>query len=174
LARAAFDRGFDQRMQRGFVSGEVFREEWAGEFDRQKLMSLGRGTFGGQRFTGAMIKAHGARREFRARPVALNEAVAFQVQAKLDAARVKTRGPIQFVARKKIVPLDAESESVKISKQRLPSAPDISPGWCLAKKISIASGFISRTFHWRGLWVNAHRAGTIGLECTDFRPEMPS
>ena len=53
---------------------------------------------------------------------AFHKAMAGEVQAKFDAARVKACGPVKLALRKKIVPLHAETRAAKISKQRLPAA----------------------------------------------------
>ena len=87
---------------------------------------------GEESFVLAMIKARRVGRKFCAPSAALDKAVAAKIQAKLHATRMKTRGPIQFAFRKKVVPLHAETCAAKTAKQRLPAA-DIAPSSLLGE-----------------------------------------
>src|SRR6185295_13762212 len=119
LAGTAGDRGFHQRMQHRLRAAEVFGEERAGKFHREKLMPLVRGAPGHQRFVVAMIKPGRARREVGPAAAAFHEPMTVEVEAKLDATRMKTRRPVQLALGLEIMPLDAEAESAETPEQGL-------------------------------------------------------
>ena len=127
FARTFFNGRTHQRVQHRLHARQVFRQKRTGKFHRQKLVLLIRRTAGGQRLVLAMVKPDRAWREIRPLMFAFHEAVAVQIQTQLDAARMKTRGPVKFVPREKIVPLDAVARTVKTAEDRLPAFADIAP-----------------------------------------------
>ncbi len=115
-------------MQHCRHAGQMLRQKWAGKFHREKLVLLVRGALCGQRLVFAMIKANGVWREIRPLAFALHETVAGQIQTQFHAARMKTRGPVQFAPRKKIMPLDAVARAAKTAEDRLPAFAHVAPG----------------------------------------------
>src|SRR5690242_14417856 len=74
-----------------------------------------------------MIKTRRVRHELRATPLPLHETVPVQVQAKLNAALMKTRRPVKLPLRVEVVPLDAVTHAAKAAEQRLPAIARVAP-----------------------------------------------
>ena len=66
---------------------------------------------GGQSFFAAPIKPDGQRRECGFVIVDADAAVAFEIQADLDAAGMKTFTPIKFLTHLEVVPLEAQARA---------------------------------------------------------------
>ena len=140
FTRAIFNRRADNRMQHRLHAGKMFREKRAGKFHGEKLVRFFCRALRRERLGLAMIKARCARCEFRPRPAAFHEAVAGKIQAQLDAARMKTGGPVKFALRKKVVPLDAVTCAVETAENWLPAFADIAPRFRLGEWHGLTTG----------------------------------
>src|SRR5450756_1043395 len=127
FARAVFDRRAGDGMQHAFHAREMFGEERAGKFHRQKLVLLVGRTPGIQRFILAVVKRRRSRGELGTAVFPLHKTVAVEVQAQLDAAGMKAGAPVKFALRKKIMPLDAVTCALKTAVERLPALAHITP-----------------------------------------------
>src|SRR6185503_21146348 len=82
----------------------------------------------------AMIKPGGVGRELRATAVSFHKTVSIQVQAQLDAARMKTRRPIKLAPGEEVVPFQAVTHAAKAAEQRLPAGAHVAPGGAFGKR----------------------------------------
>jgi len=61
--------------------------------------------------------------------------VAFKIQTKLEAARMKTFSPIERTGRPKVVPLHGHAELINIAVKRPPPIFDFAPGVQLGRAL---------------------------------------
>src|SRR3954466_13806963 len=99
LARAALDRGFHHRMQHRFRAREMLCQKRTGEFNREKLMPLLRGTTGFQRLIFPMIKTGGAGGKIGSQAASLDKTMSVEIQTKFNATGMKARRPVQLSPR---------------------------------------------------------------------------
>ena len=125
----------------------MFGEERTGKFHREKLVLLARRALRRQRFIRAMIKARRVRRELGPPAAAFHEAVAVQIQAQLDAARMKTRRPVELALRQKVMPLDAVTHAAKTAEDRLPARAHVAPRAGFGK---LRAAAVRTAVGWRG------------------------
>src|SRR6185369_1385767 len=90
-------------------------------------MPLARGATRGQLLAVAMIKSHGVRRKLRAAAASFHESMTVEIQAELHAIGMETGRPVKFLPRKKVMPLNAVTDSSKAAEQRLPARAHITP-----------------------------------------------
>ena len=64
-------------------------------------------------------------------PVRSNRAAAFEIQTKLEAARMKTASPIERTLCAKVMPLDSDAELIDIAVERAPPVFHLTPSLLL-------------------------------------------
>ena len=91
-------------------------------------MPLVRRTRGAQHLFAAPVKSGGQRRECGFLFVETDAAIAFEVQANLDAAGMKTFAPVEFFVRTfEIMPLEAHARATHAAVQMPPAIADRAP-----------------------------------------------
>src|SRR4029077_334832 len=99
-----------------------------GKFERDELMMIACPPRGGQRFVGNSVVTRVAREIITPRlTLRANCPATFKVQAKFQAARMKTAAPVQCSPGLEIVPLNTQTESVEIAVKLTPTGGEALP-----------------------------------------------
>ena len=114
-------------MQRRDKFAQVPPQKIKGHLDGEKLMPLVRRPRGAQRLFAPPVKSGGQRRENGFLLVETDTAFAFEVQADLDAVRMKTPAPIEFLVRLEVVPLETHARAAHAAVQMPPAVANSAP-----------------------------------------------
>ena len=84
-----------------------------------------------------------------------DSAVAFAIQADLDAAGMKAFTPIEFLTHREVMPLEAQSRAAHAAVQMAPAVPDRMPGrtfgerrhWFGSVRLLTSIGSLGRSRH---------------------------
>src|SRR5512132_4114345 len=100
----------------------------ARKFERHELVMITCAPRRNQRPTGNSIIAAMARQIIAARAAgSANGSVSVEIQAKLQAIRMKRASPVKRTLNAKVMPLDRDTDLVDISVQRTPSVFQFAP-----------------------------------------------
>ena len=96
-----------------------------------------------QRLLCPAVEPNGHGRECRFHPAGVDFSIAFQVQANLDGAGMKTLAPIERRVRLEVVPFKAHAGTEDAAVERHPARAELPPGRALGKYRRLGSLFLS-------------------------------
>ena len=114
-------------MQRRDKFVQVPPQKIERHLDGEKLVPLVGRPRGGKFLFAAPVKAGGQRRKHGLGFVAVDTALAFEIQADLDAAGMKTFAPVKFRVRLEVVPLEAHARAAHTAVEMPPALANRAP-----------------------------------------------
>jgi hypothetical protein len=122
---------------------KVLLQEFGREFNRDETVMFVSGARGDQRGLSLEIKGETLGHQSGGLRSVGQLGPAIEIEAKLEAAGVKSAGPVELLVDRKFVPFKAETQVPVAAKQRTPTRPDFFPGRRFGEQ---------RTYRWRHQW----------------------